>query len=84
MPPHRLHNRRNIHKLHVGVGRCFEVDHPCFAGDRRFQGLGIVEIDMANFHPELTNTVVQKSEGTAIQGAPDNQLIARPQQGPDG
>ncbi|MNR51034.1 hypothetical protein D3C85_1706460 [compost metagenome] len=78
IPLRRPDNRRDIHQLHVGVGRCLEVDHPCFAVDRRLQCLDIVQVDMADLHPEFANTVMQEGEGAAIQGAPDDHFVAGP------
>ncbi|MNE40791.1 hypothetical protein D3C80_1348300 [compost metagenome] len=78
MPTRGVGHRCDIDQLHVGVGRGFEVDHPCFAGNCRLECLDIVEVDVMDLHPELADAMVQEGERTAIQRTPDDQLIARP------
>ncbi|MNH22872.1 hypothetical protein D3C79_827450 [compost metagenome] len=63
---HCLDDGRYIHQLHVGIGRRFEVDHPRFAVNRRFQCLGIVKVDMVDLDSELADAMVQEREGAAI------------------
>ena len=37
---------------------------------------------MKHFNAELTDTVVQQRKGTTVQGAADDNLVGRPEQGP--
>ncbi|MNP15170.1 hypothetical protein D3C76_1075160 [compost metagenome] len=74
----------DIGHLHVRVGRCFEVDHLGLPADRRFKRLQVSHVDMADLDPELTDAVVQKGKGAAVQSTPYQHLITWPQQGPQG
>ena len=74
----------DVDQPHVRVGRRLEVHQLGPARHRRVHCGQVGHVDVGHAHAEFADAVVQEGVGAAVHGLVDHDLVARPQQRPQG